>query len=88
MNVKLLIAVTIFATAPFGAFAQKDAPADHAPRPTLADAQRVVQTISNQCMLSRDMEKLLMALIHKCQAKTESGLRVRRAIHYRHRHAG
>jgi hypothetical protein len=47
MNLKLLIAVTIFATAPFGAFAQKDAPADHAPRPTLADAQRVVQTISN-----------------------------------------
>ena len=47
MNIKLLVAVTIFATAPFVVFAQKDAPADHAPKPTLADAQKVVQTISN-----------------------------------------
>jgi hypothetical protein len=46
MNLNFLMAVTIFATAPFVAFAQKDAPVDHAPKPTLADAQKVVQTIS------------------------------------------
>jgi hypothetical protein len=47
MNLKLLLAVTIFATAPILAFAQKDDPANQAPKPTLADAQRVVQTISS-----------------------------------------
>jgi hypothetical protein len=47
MNLKLLPVVTILAAAPFVAFAQKDDPADHAPKPTLADAQKVVQTISN-----------------------------------------
>ena len=47
MNLKLLLAVTIFATAPILAFAQKDDPANQAPKPTLADAQKVVQTISS-----------------------------------------
>jgi hypothetical protein len=41
------MAVTIFATAPIVAFAQNDEPADQAPKPTLADAQKVVQTISS-----------------------------------------
>jgi hypothetical protein len=47
MNLKLLMAVTIFATAPIVAFAQKDEPTDQAPKPTLADAQKVVQMISD-----------------------------------------
>ena len=47
MNLKLLLAVTIFATTPILAFAQKDDPANQAPKPTLADAQKVVQTISS-----------------------------------------
>ena len=47
MNLKLLEAVAIFATAPIVAFAQNDDPADQAPKPTLADAQNVVQTISS-----------------------------------------
>ena len=47
MNLKLLLAVTIFATAPILAFAQKDDPANQAPKPTLADAQKVVQAISS-----------------------------------------
>ena len=47
MNLKLLLAVTIFATAPILAFAQKDDPANQAPKPTLADARKVVQTISS-----------------------------------------
>ena len=41
------MAVTIFATTPVVVFAQKDDPAEHAPKPTLADVQKVVQTISN-----------------------------------------
>jgi hypothetical protein len=47
MNLKLLIAVTLFATAPYVAFAQKDEPTDQTPKPTLADAQKVVEMISN-----------------------------------------
>jgi hypothetical protein len=47
MNLKLLIAVTLFATAPYVAFAQKDEPTDQALKPTLADAQKVVEMISN-----------------------------------------
>ena len=44
MNLKLLMAVTIFATTPVVVFAQKDDPAEHPPKPTLADVQNVVQT--------------------------------------------
>ena len=47
MNLKLLMTVTILATAPIVAFAQKDEPTNQAPKPTLADAQKLVQTISN-----------------------------------------
>jgi hypothetical protein len=43
MNLKLLVAATIFATAPYVAFAQKDEPQ----APTLAEAQKVVEMISN-----------------------------------------
>ena len=44
MNLKLLVAVAIFAAGPIVEFAQND---DRAPKPTLADAQRLVQQISN-----------------------------------------
>ena len=47
MSLKILMAVTIFAAAPIVAFAQKDDPANQALKPTLSDAQKVVQTISN-----------------------------------------
>jgi hypothetical protein len=47
MYVKLLMAVTIFATAPIVAFAQKEEPTYQAPKPTIADAQKVVEMISN-----------------------------------------
>ena len=46
MNLKLLMAGTIFATAPIVAFAQNDEPADQAPKSTLADAQKVVSCLS------------------------------------------
>ena len=45
MNLKLLLAAALFATAPYVALAQKDEP--QAPKPTLADAQKVVEMISN-----------------------------------------
>ena len=47
MRLKLFVAVTIFVTASNATFAQNDDPANQAPKPTLADAQKVVQTISS-----------------------------------------
>jgi hypothetical protein len=44
MKLKLLMAVTMFAIAPIAAFAQKDHPT---PKPTVEDAQKVVQAISS-----------------------------------------
>ena len=47
MNLKLLMAVTIFATAPIIAFAQSDKPNAQFSKPTIEDAQKFVQTISS-----------------------------------------
>jgi hypothetical protein len=47
MRLKLFAAVTIFATTPIVVFAQKDDPANRPPKPTLEDAQKVVQAIGN-----------------------------------------
>jgi len=47
MNIRLLVFVTIFAAAPIVASAQKKALTNQAPKPTLGDAQKVVQTISS-----------------------------------------
>ena len=47
MNLKLLVVATLFVAVPLVAFAQKDEPTDQAPKPTVADAQKVVQMISN-----------------------------------------
>jgi hypothetical protein len=46
MNHKLVIAVSLFAAVPMIAYAQKPAPAPTAPKPTLADTQKLVQMIS------------------------------------------
>ena len=46
MNLKLVVAVSLFAAVPAVAFAQKGAPATKVPKPTIADAQKLVQTIS------------------------------------------
>jgi hypothetical protein len=46
MNLKLLVVATLFVVVPLVAFAQKDEPTDQAPKPTLADAQKVVEMIS------------------------------------------
>jgi hypothetical protein len=47
MNFKLVLAVTLIAAAPVVSFAQKDNPVDHVPKPTLEEAQKLVQTISD-----------------------------------------
>ena len=46
MNLKLLVVATLFVAVPLVAFAQKDEPTDQSPKPTLADAQKVVEMIS------------------------------------------
>jgi hypothetical protein len=47
MNLKLIMAVALFATIPMMAYAQKDDPTAKAPTPTVADAQKLVQTVSS-----------------------------------------
>ena len=47
MTLKLILAVTLIAVAPAIAFAQRDDPVDHAPKPTVEGAQKLVQTISS-----------------------------------------
>ena len=47
MNLKLVMAVSLFAAVPTIAYAQKDSPAAEASKPTMADAQKLVQTISS-----------------------------------------
>jgi hypothetical protein len=46
MNLKLIVAVTLFAVAPTISYAQKNAPPAPAPKPSMADVQKLVQTIS------------------------------------------
>ena len=48
MRLKLFTAVTIFAIAPIVALAQEDDPAGQTPKPTLEDAQKVVQAIGKR----------------------------------------
>jgi hypothetical protein len=46
MRLKLFIAVAIFVTASNAAFAQKDDADNQAPKPTIEDAHKLVETIS------------------------------------------
>jgi hypothetical protein len=61
VTLKFFVAVTIFAAA----FAQKDDPADPSPKPTVEEAQKVVQTIISDknklqayCELSKLQEQM------------------------------
>ena len=47
MNCKLVIAVALVAIIPVGAFAQTDGADTKVPKPTIADAQKLVQMISS-----------------------------------------
>jgi hypothetical protein len=46
MNLKLAVFITVLAATPAFGQAQKGAPPANAPKPTMADVQKVVQTIS------------------------------------------
>ena len=46
MNLKLVVAASLFVAIPVVASAQQNAPAGNAPKPTVADVQKLVQTIS------------------------------------------
>ena len=46
MNLKLVIAVSLYAAIPMVAYAQQKGPAANAPKPTVADVQKLVQSIS------------------------------------------
>jgi len=46
MNLKLVVAASLFVAIPMVASAQQNAPAGNAPKPTVADVQKLVQTIS------------------------------------------
>jgi Skp family chaperone for outer membrane proteins len=66
MNLKLVMAV--FAAMPTLAYAQKAGPATNAPKPTIADAQKVVQVISGDkaklqayCELGKVQEQMQQA---------------------------
>jgi len=72
MNLKLVAAISLFAAIPTVAFAQKDGEANKAPKPTVADVQKLVQMISADkaklkayCEIGKlqdEMEKALEAL--------------------------
>jgi hypothetical protein len=47
MNFKFVMAVSLFAAFPVIAYAQKNDPDAEVPRPTVADAQKLVQTIGS-----------------------------------------
>jgi len=47
MNIKLVMSVSLFAAVPTIAYAQKDIPVAEASKPTVEDAQKLVQTISS-----------------------------------------
>jgi len=47
MNLKLATAVLFFTAIPIIAYAQQNAPAANAPKPTVADVQKLVQTIGS-----------------------------------------
>jgi hypothetical protein len=46
MTSRLFLAAMIFVASPFVAFAETDEPRDQTPKPTIAEAQKLVQSIS------------------------------------------
>jgi hypothetical protein len=74
MNLKLFMAVSLFAAVPVIAYAQKDDSAAEAPKPTLADAQKLVQTISSdpaKLKVYCDMGKI-QEQVEKAQEKKDN----------------
>ena len=77
MNCKLLMATALFAAIPMIAYAQKDGLAAEASKPTMADAQKLVQTISSnpaKLKVYCDMGKLQEQMEQADQKKDNKAL--------------
>jgi hypothetical protein len=74
MNLKLVTAVSLLAVVPSIASAQQNSPAANAPKPNVADVQKLVQTISSdktKLQAYCDMGKVL-AQIDQAQQKKDT----------------
>jgi hypothetical protein len=74
MNLKFVMAVSLFAAFPVIAYAQKNDPAAEAPKPTMADAKKLVQTISSdpaKLKVYCDMGKI-QEQVEKAQEKKDN----------------
>ena len=72
MNLKLVTAVSLLAVVPSIASAQQNSPAANAPKPNVADVQKLVQTISSdktKLQAYCDMGKVLAQLDQAQQKK-------------------
>ena len=77
MNLKLVMAVSLSAAVPTIAYAQKDSPVAEASKPTVEDAQKLVQTISSnpaKLKVYCDMGKLQEQMEQADQKKDNKAL--------------
>jgi hypothetical protein len=77
MNLKLVLAVSLFAAVPMIAYAQNNDSAEKAPKPTLADAQKLAQMISSDKAKLKaycDMGKLQEQMEQADQKKDDKAL--------------
>ena len=77
MNLKPVMAVLLFAAVPMFAYAQKNAPAPKAPKPTVADVQKLVQMISSDQTKVKaycDIDKLQEQMGQAAQKKDKKAL--------------
>jgi hypothetical protein len=77
MKLKLVMAVSLFAVTPMIAYAQKPGPAPTAPKPTVADVQKLVQMISGdkaKVKVYCDIDKLQQQMATAAQKKDKKAL--------------
>ena len=77
MNLKLVMAVSLFAVVPIIAYAQNNNSAEKAPKPTMADAQKLAQMISSDKAKLKaycDMGKLQEQMEQADQKKDDNAL--------------
>ena len=77
MNLKLVMAVSLFAAVPMIAYAQNNNSAEKAPKPTMADAQKLAQMISSDKVKLKaycDMGKLQEQMEQADQKKDDKAL--------------
>jgi len=77
MNLKLVMAVSLFAVVPMIAYAQNNDSAEKAPKPTMADAQKLAQMISSDKVKLKaycDMGKLQEQMEQADQKKDDKAL--------------